>query len=78
MPQHCTIVRTYANCILTISRSPDGFGDWQAHVLDAKARAHLVAIDAGNAEKALEQATAFVDAMPEDCREWAARANVRI
>jgi hypothetical protein len=78
MPQHCVIVRTHSNCIVTISRAADGLGVWQAHVLDAREHMHQPAINAASSEKALDQAIAFVDALPDERRQWAPRGATRI
>ena len=78
MPQHSVIVRTYANCVITVSRSCDGLGALCAHVLDARTHMHMPAINAANSEQALEQAMAFVDALPEEGRTWAPPLPVRI
>lgn len=78
MPQHSVIVRSYANCVITVSRANDGYGAWCAHILDARAHMHTPAINAANSEQALEQSTAFVDALPEEGRTWAPPLPARI
>lgn len=78
MPQNWVIVRTYANCVISVGRSAEEGGAWRVEVLDSHAQMHMPDIRAGNAEKAIEQATAFVDELPARCREWAQRVHARI